>query len=270
MKEIGIRSLSVLFYVFLIVGSAWASETLFLSVISVFSGLALFEFQRLQKVTSPFPYLFLMMLWGQSVFQILPQLFTLLLLMAVLGINFYLAIALFRQPNRAFSKRFSLWAALLYIAGGSYYILALTQIEPTLGMASVLYVYAAIWVNNSFAYLSGRRFGKTPLFPSISPKKTWEGFWGGFIFTLLLSGLTYMRQTHYSLWFFLSFSSLIAIFATLGDLIQSKFKRIGAVKDSGSLIPGHGGFFDRMDSVIYSAPLVFVLYTLFQYVSFPY
>lgn len=267
MKEIGIRSLSGLFYVFLIVGSALASETLFLSVISVFSGLALLEFQRLQKVTSPFPYLFLMTLWGQSVFQLLPHLFTQLLLLAVISINFYLALALFRQPTQAFSKHFSFWAALLYIAGGSYFILCLTKIEPTLGLAPVLYVYSAIWVNNSFAYISGRRFGKTPLFPSISPKKTWEGFWGGFIFTLLLSCFIYMRQSHYSLLFFLSFGSLIAIFATLGDLIQSKFKRLGAVKDSGSLIPGHGGFFDRMDSVLFSSPLVYALFTFIQYVS---
>lgn len=267
MKEIAVRSLSGLFYVFLIVGSAWVSEILFLSVISVFSGLALLEFQRLQKVTSPFPYLFLMLLWVQSVFQILPSLFTQLLLVAVTVINSYLALTLFLQPNQAFSKRFSFWAALIYVAGSSYFILALTQIEPTLGMTPVLYVYASIWVNNSFAYISGRGFGKTPLFPSISPKKTWEGFWGGFIFTLLLSGIIYMRQSHYSIWFFLSIGSLITILATLGDLIQSKFKRLGAVKDSGSLIPGHGGFFDRMDSVLFSAPLIYVFYKLIQYVS---
>lgn len=267
MKEIAVRSLSGLFYVFLIVGSAWVSEILFLSVISVFSGLALLEFQRLQKVTSPFPYLFLMLLWVQSVFQILPSLFTQLLLVAVTVINSYLALTLFLQPNQAFSKRFSFWAALIYVAGSSYFILALTQIEPTLGMTPVLYVYASIWVNNSFAYISGRGFGKTPLFPSISPKKTWEGFWGGFIFTLLLSGIIYMRQSHYSIWFFLSIGSLITILATLGDLIQSKFKRLGAVKDSGSLIPGHGGFFDRMDSVLFSAPFIYVFYKLIQYVS---
>jgi len=267
MKEIGIRSLSGLFYVFLIVGSAWISEIFFLSVISVFSGLALLEFQRLQKVTSPFPYLVLMLLWVQSVFQILPYLFTVLLLVTVSVINLYLALTLFLQPNQSFSKRFSFWAALFYIVGSSYFILALSQIEPSLGMIPVLYVYATIWVNNSFAYVCGRSFGKTPLFPSISPKKTWEGFWGGFIFTLLLSVLIYMRQSYYSIWFFLSLGSIIAILATLGDLIQSKFKRLGAVKDSGSLIPGHGGFFDRMDSVLFSAPLIYAFYKLFQYVS---
>jgi len=267
MKEIVIRSLSGLLYVFLILGSAWVSETLFLSIISVFSGLALLEFQRLQKVTSPLPYLFLMLLWMQSVFQWLPAFFTIALLVAVVCINTLLAIALFRQPNQAFSKGFSFWAALLYITGSSYFILGFTKVEPTLGMAPVVFVYAAIWVNNSFAYISGHRFGKTPLFPSISPKKTWEGFWGGFIFTLLLSYLIFMRQSHFSIWFFLGFGGVISILATLGDLIQSKFKRLAAVKDSGSLIPGHGGFFDRMDSVLFSAPIVYALFILVQYVS---
>jgi len=267
MRDIAIRSLSGILYVFLIVGAAWVSQTLFLSIISIFSGLALLEYQRLQKVTSLLPYLFLMLLWVQSVFHFLPNLITALLLPIVVGINLYLAFALFQSPNRAFSKQFSLLGAFFYLAGSSYFILALTHIEPELGVGPVLFVYASIWVNNSFAYLVGRLFGKTPLFPSISPKKTWEGFFGGLVFTLLLSYYIAVQQTDFSIAYLLLMGSLIAIFATVGDLVQSKFKRLAAVKDSGSLIPGHGGFFDRMDSVLFSAPLIYAIYLIFSYVS---
>ena len=76
-----------------------------------------------------------------------------------------------------------------------------------------------------------------------------------------------MRQSVYSIWFFIGVGVLISVFATLGDLVQSKFKRLKAVKDSGSLIPGHGGFFDRMDSILFSAPLVYALFLCIKYVS---
>ena len=267
MKEIVLRSLSGLLYVFLIIGSALFSETIFYCVIAVFSGLALLEFLRLQELNSPIPYLFLLLLWIQCVFQFLPQSVLDVLLVLVVLMNCYLGINLFQLPLKSFSRKFSFLAALLYIVGSSYFISALVQINSSFGVWAVLFVYLAIWTNNSFAYLAGRLLGKNALFPSISPKKTWEGFWGGVVFTLLLSYLIYMRQSVYSIWFFIGVGVLISVFATLGDLVQSKFKRLKAVKDSGSLIPGHGGFFDRMDSILFSAPLVYALFLCIKYVS---
>ena len=128
-------------------------------------------------------------------------------------------------------------------------------------------MYLLIWTNNSFAYVFGKRWGKTLLFPSISPKKTWEGFWGGGLSCILLSLVLMNLDTELANWIFPVLAIVIVVTATLGDLIQSKFKREAKVKDSGSLIPGHGGFFDRMDSVLYTAPFVYLIFKITEYVS---
>ena len=128
-------------------------------------------------------------------------------------------------------------------------------------------MYLLIWVNNSFAYLFGKRWGKTPLFIKVSPKKSWEGFLGGAAMCLLISFALIPYHPNYPSWTFPFSAIVIALAATVGDLVQSKFKRQAAVKDSGSLIPGHGGFYDRMDSVIYTAPFIFLLLMLIRYVS---
>ena len=94
-------------------------------------------------------------------------------------------------------------------------------------------MYFLIWINNSFAYLSGKKWGKTPLFPEVSPKKTWEGFWGGALACILLSVVLYRFNQDFELWVYLILAVIIIISATLGDLIQSKFKREAKVKDSG-------------------------------------
>ena len=113
----------------------------------------------------------------------------------------------------------------------------------------------------------GRKLGKKPLFPSVSPKKTWEGFIGGLIFTFITA---YIFQNFYpqqSMGSYITLAFLTSVLATFGDLIQSQFKRYANVKDSGSLIPGHGGFFDRMDSAIFVAPWFYLLLNFKEYVS---
>jgi phosphatidate cytidylyltransferase len=128
-------------------------------------------------------------------------------------------------------------------------------------------MFALIWTNNSLAYVFGKRWGKTLLFPSISPKKTWEGFWGGGLSCLAISFLLMLLDTGLEKWIFPLLAIVIVLTATIGDLIQSKFKREALVKDSGSLIPGHGGFFDRMDSVLYTAPFIYLVFKISEYVS---
>ena len=145
MKEIVLRSLSGLLYVFLIIGSALFSETLFYCVIAVFSGLALLEFLRLQELNSPIPYLFLLLLWIQCVFQFLPQSVLDVLLVLVVLMNCYLGINLFQLPLKSFSRKFSFLAALLYIVGSRYFISALVKINSSFRVSAVLIVYFDIW-----------------------------------------------------------------------------------------------------------------------------
>jgi phosphatidate cytidylyltransferase len=115
-----------------------------------------------------------------------------------------------------------------------------------------------IWMNDTMAYLTGSFVGKTPFFPSISPKKTWEGIIGGLIFTLLLACIWGYFSPHFLLWQWIVMGLIASVFGNAGDLVESKIKRLAGVKDSGSMMPGHGGALDRFDSLIVAAPVAFI------------
>jgi phosphatidate cytidylyltransferase len=120
----------------------------------------------------------------------------------------------------------------------------------------------SIWINDTMAYLVGSFIGKTPL-SSVSPKKTREGTIGGIVLCVIVISLIGYFANYFSVvdWIFISL--FCALFGTLGDLLESKLKRMANVKDSGSLMPGHGGFLDRFDSMLVAIPFVFVYYFLF-------
>jgi phosphatidate cytidylyltransferase len=110
------------------------------------------------------------------------------------------------------------------------------------------------WVNDTGAYLVGSQFGKTPLFPRISPKKTWEGTAGGIITTLAFGYLLGLFFTEIPVTQWIVLALIVAIFGGLGDLVESMLKRSVGVKDSGNLLPGHGGLLDRFDAFIFVVP----------------
>lgn len=124
--------------------------------------------------------------------------------------------------------------------------------------AFLLALFVFIWVNDSFAYLTGSLFGKHRMFERISPKKSWEGFIGGAAFTIAASVIFANYFTQLPLWGWIGFAIVMIIFGTLGDLVESLFKRTLNVKDSGNILPGHGGILDRIDSVIFSIPALFI------------
>lgn len=120
----------------------------------------------------------------------------------------------------------------------------------------------SIWINDTMAYIVGSLIGKTPL-SSISPKKTREGTIGGAILCVIVISVAGSLTAFYSVNTWIVISLFCAVFGTLGDLLESKLKRMAAVKDSGTLMPGHGGFLDRFDSMLVAIPFVFVYYALF-------
>ena len=115
----------------------------------------------------------------------------------------------------------------------------------------------SIWINDTMAYLVGSFIGKTS-FSKISPKKTWEGTLGGALLCILIIAIIGNEIKKYSIFEWASIAALCAIFGTLGDLLESKLKRMADVKDSGSFMPGHGGFLDRFDSLLIAVPAVWV------------
>jgi phosphatidate cytidylyltransferase len=114
-----------------------------------------------------------------------------------------------------------------------------------------------IWINDTGAYLVGSFIGKHKLYEKISPNKTWEGTLGGAVLAMGLSYVVYLifPQLAYIHWFIISI--IVSVFGTFGDLVESMLKRMAGVKDSGKLMPGHGGVLDRFDSLFFATPFVF-------------
>jgi phosphatidate cytidylyltransferase len=123
-------------------------------------------------------------------------------------------------------------------------------------------VIVSIWINDTMAYMVGSFIGKTPL-SVVSPKKTWEGTIGGALLAVVAVVLLGKTLTDLSYQTLVIVSATAAITGTIGDLIESKFKRMAGVKDSGNILPGHGGFFDRFDSLLLAGPCVWLMLTLF-------
>ena len=131
----------------------------------------------------------------------------------------------------------------------------------------ILSMIAMNWSNDVFAYFVGRKFGKTPLAPEISPKKTIEGSIGGLV-GAILTGIClnlYFLNEPVSLLFIIIFGIFIWAFGTVGDLFESKLKRLVQIKDSGNILPGHGGFLDRFDSFLFIIPVGITLVYFFNF-----
>lgn len=135
--------------------------------------------------------------------------------------------------------------------------------EMSLGSSLVWVAFIGTWANDTFAFFVGSAFGKHKLCPEISPGKTREGFIGGIAGTVLCSvGLGVMFQ--FSLPYLAVLGVLIAVAATIGDLVESSFKRLTGIKDSGQILPGHGGVLDRFDSILFTVPLVYYYVQIFK------
>lgn len=154
------------------------------------------------------------------------------------------------------------WGLMIHLGSGS--ILEGRENAPIVFQLPVMIplgLIISIWINDTMAYIVGSLIGKTP-FSSISPKKTWEGTIGGAILAVVVVGLLAWKLG-YTVHHWVIIASIAAVMGTLGDLLESKLKRMANVKDSGSLMPGHGGFLDRFDSLLLATPFVWLYVVLF-------
>ncbi|RMH64585.1 MAG: phosphatidate cytidylyltransferase [Calditrichaeota bacterium] len=188
-------------------------------------------------------------------------------LMALAGLllMFTLLGEMFRNSGSALINSGATWTGIVYPGLPAAALLALRIHGTAWGIAHpagyLLTVFAAIWANDTFAYFSGRAWGKHKLFPRVSPKKSVEGLLGGVAGTLAVFGLAWSMQ-----WY--AFSAVAAIGSALivgllgpaGDLVESWFKRDSGLKDSSSLLPGHGGILDRFDSLLFVAPWLLIFH----------
>lgn len=146
------------------------------------------------------------------------------------------------------------------LAGLSYISLSLGLLVHLRFQSLVLPVMLIlfIWMNDTMAYLTGSFIGKRKFFPHISPKKTLEGTLGGIVFTMAFALLWGMNTTWFPVWQWMTLGAIAAIAGTAGDLVESKLKRMAGIKDSGNLMPGHGGALDRFDSLLLAAPFAYL------------
>lgn len=174
-----------------------------------------------------------------------------------------------RHPNPLVNVAYT-WFGLIYIPFSlSLLILLANNLTPAFHGVPVLLLgyFILVWFYDTAAYLWGSRFGKHKFMERISPKKTWEGTIAGVIIAILTAtGLSFVfREISRPDWFILT--GIVIVFGTAGDLFESLIKRNLNIKDSGSLLPGHGGILDRFDTIFLSAPFVFLFYIVRIYYS---
>ncbi len=154
-----------------------------------------------------------------------------------------------------------------YISCGFIFLILISLSSGAYSSSTIIGMFILIWTNDSFAYIIGSNFGRQKLFESVSPKKTVEGFLGGLFFSTVVGYLLFKFADNLEFSNWLIISVIVSVFGTIGDLIESKYKRQANVKDSGNLLPGHGGLLDRMDSAIFIAPFIYLFIKILNYVS---
>lgn len=169
--------------------------------------------------------------------------------------------ALFLVPdtNKGFEVLSRLGAGLLYLPFQLSFLIKIREVDEELGLYWIFLVLLSTWSADSGAYFAGRAFGKNKLFPRVSPKKTWEGVFGGILLAMVVAvAFLHWFQPETKFYHGIAIGAILAIVSVVGDLVESLIKRSTGVKDSGSILPGHGGVLDRVDSILFTAPVTFL------------
>ena len=274
MKNLIIRALTGIIFVVVLVSAICIHPIFFLILFCIITGLTLWEFgglvkhyenANLQRAVNVLGgvYLFIATfvyangLTDGKIF--LPYLLFIMLTM--------IAELYYKAPNPINNWAFTLFAQI-YCAG-SFSMLNFIGAEPgTPGVMSytplfIMAIFIFVWLDDTGAYLVGSLIGKRKLFERISPKKSWEGFFGGLILVLASSQAFAWFAPEISRQNWIGLATTVVLFGTWGDLIESLLKRTLGVKDSGHILPGHGGMLDRFDSVMLAVPASYIYIELF-------
>ena len=296
MNETLKRAISGAIYIILLLSSILYSKESFFILFGVFLIITLYEFCNLIQIHKVFPILLglifytaitLVSNYNQLTTKTLNEFFKadinisvnteqldLILLVAALVVSIKCILFLFYDNIQKISTSSKYLYLLGYIILPFIFITKISFGVIDYNPKIIIGLFILIWTNDTFAYIVGKSIGRTKLFERISPKKTIEGFFGGIIFAIIAG---YLISKYYikasaqfsdkSILIWTIIAVIVGIIGTVGDLIESKFKRIAGVKDSGIIMPGHGGILDRLDSVIFVAPFVFLFYKILYYFS---
>lgn len=254
-------------YVILLLSAIFLSSDAFNFLFMTFGLACLYEYKRMVLLRGYHVFIAYLGLWWAYIYLVQDKMLINILMFITITVNFVLLFYLFSTKKKLFNKLQKFLIGLFYIGGGCIFLTMIPYKDNDFAKFLIMGIFILIWVNDSFAYLVGRSMGRTKLFPSVSPKKTVEGAVGGYIFSLGAAYFMSKFETNLSLPQWLILASVIVLTGSLGDLIESKFKRAAGVKDSGAILPGHGGMLDRLDSLIFAAPFAYLTLTVFKNVS---
>lgn len=268
------RTITGFFFVLILISAIAYNAYTFFGLFFLITVLGCWEFYTLFQKNGMQPYKIIGTILGGSLFIL-----TFLITTHVLSIKYMLLILassmiiffaeLYTKNQEPFKNIAITFLGIIYVAL-PFSLLNLLVINFEVGIIDyrgqlLLGYFFILWSNDTGAYLAGRKLGKHKLFERISPKKTWEGFFGGMLSGMIVATIfaTYFKQINLIHW--LIISALIVITGTLGDLVESMFKRSIGVKDSGNILPGHGGILDRFDGLLLSVPIVVTYLLLIVY-----
>ncbi len=277
MKEILVRTLSGVLYISIIIFAMFTSREWFMGLFFVLAVITLSEYLKLVHLTSYLAYFILAAAFYFLSYDVFDGNAVYLLLILSGFVNLYLLKDVLWTSKIPMFEKKKYVTVILYIISGFVFLtlIPVMDINGAFKPELIVAVFILIWSNDTFAYLIGKNLGKHKLLERISPKKTVEGFVGGLLGALLAGFVIFkvlenyrpMDAEKYPLWVWIVMAIIVAVFGTIGDLIQSKFKRQAGVKDSGIIMPGHGGLYDRLDSIIYASPFVYAFLLIVDNVS---
>ena len=274
MKDLPRRTLTaIIFGAIMLGGLLWNRISFSILILIIQSG-CLYEYLMLVRTLQNYPekkkrlvlIVTIVLCSAVLIAMILEQSDTLSIIYAVLLIPvcfLLLAAELFYQSETPLINGLLNVGAVIYISSPMIFFYSLaddrwldsnSRIPKAIDIA--IGVVLIIWTSDTFAYFTGSLTGKHKILPAISPKKSWEGFFGGLIFALITSWILSLYFTKLNLQQWMIVAVIIVVFGSIGDFFESMIKRQAGVKDSGNLLPGHGGFLDRFDALLFCLPFV--------------
>jgi len=277
MKETLVRAISGVLYISIIVIAMFTSREWFMGLFFILAVITLSEYLKLVKLTSYLSFFLLPLILYFFSYNILDKNAVYLFLLISVFVNLFLLRDILKTNRIPMFDNKKYITVIFYIIGGFVFL----TLIPVMGIDGqytphvIISVFVLTWTNDTFAYLIGKNFGRRKLLERISPKKTIEGFLGGMLFSVLAGVIIFYIANNFisetsdkfPLWVWIVMALIVSVFGTIGDLIQSRFKRQAGVKDSGIIMPGHGGMYDRLDSIIYTSPFVYAFLLIVNYVS---
>ena len=267
MKEVIVRFLSGVLYISIFLFSLFMSREWYIGLLFILAFITLNEFLKLVNLKGIIVYIILAISFYFLCYKDINSSIILILLSATILVNLFLIrdILVLKKTSLFKSKRY--FCIIFYIISGFVFLSLIPFTNKVFEPKIILGIFILVWTNDTFAYLAGKGIGKRKLMEKISPKKTIEGFFGGMIGAFLASIIFFKFSLIYNLIFWLFLALLVSVLGTIGDLIQSKFKRLAGVKNSGNIMPGHGGVYDRLDSIVFASPFIYLFIIIINYVS---